>query len=101
MRRSKASLLIDDVADRLWDHEAQYDAEPNATAKNIARLIDYFGKTKSLTDIDHTEAKKMVAWRRGHHVTRRGKLLDEDVASAVERVAESRKMSRTALRKVV
>jgi integrase len=73
MKRSAVSLLIDDVAERLWHDSAQHDAEPDATDTNLARLIDYFGKAKSLTDIDHTEAKKMVAWRRGHHVRGRKK----------------------------
>jgi integrase len=68
MKRSRASLLIDDVADRLWNDRAQYDADPKATETNLARLIEYFGKAKPLTDIDHNEVKKMVAWRRGHHV---------------------------------
>jgi integrase len=68
MKRSRASLLIDDVADRLWNASGQYDAAPDATEKNLARLIEYFGKTKSLTDINHNEAKNLVAWRRGHHV---------------------------------
>jgi hypothetical protein len=73
-RRAKASLLIDDVAGRLWNDEAQYDAEPKATETNLARLIEYFHEAKSLTAIDHREAKKLVAWRRGHRVSRRGKL---------------------------
>ncbi|MCC8964502.1 site-specific integrase [Bradyrhizobium sp. Pear76] len=71
--RAKASLAIDDVADRLWNDQAQYDAEPKATETNLARLIDYFGEAKSLTDIDHKAAKELVAWRRGHRVSRRGK----------------------------
>jgi integrase len=71
MRRSRASLQIDDAADRLWNDSAQYDAEPAATETNLARLIEYFGKSKSLTDIDHGAAKKMVAWRRGHRVSGR------------------------------
>jgi hypothetical protein len=70
MKRSAVSLLIDDVADRLWNESAQHDAAPDATETNLARLIEYFGKAKALTDIDHNEAKKMVAWRRGHCVTR-------------------------------
>jgi integrase len=78
MRRSRASLQIDDVADRLWNDSAQYDAEPAATETNLARLIDYFGKSQSLAGIDHSEAKKMVAWRRGHRVSRRGKLTKEE-----------------------
>jgi integrase len=73
MKRSRASLLIDDVAARLWNDSAQYDADADATSTNIARIVDYFGKTKPLTDIDHNEAKKMVAWRRGHHIKDRKK----------------------------
>jgi integrase len=73
MKRSAASLLIDDVADRLWNDCAQHDADSDATETNLARLIGYFGKAKSLTDIDHNEAKKMVAWRRGHHIKDRKK----------------------------
>lgn len=68
IKRSRVSLLIDDVAARLWNQKAQYDAAPDATSANIDRLVNYFGKTKSLTDIHHSEAKTMVAWRRGHHV---------------------------------
>lgn len=78
MAASKTSLLIDDVADRLWNDQAQYDAEPKATETNITRLVEYFGRTKSLTDIDHNEAKKLVAWRRGHHVSRRGTRTKEE-----------------------
>jgi integrase len=68
MRRSRASILMDDVADRLWKDSAQYDADADATATNLARLIEHFGKTKPLTDISHNEAKLMVAWRRGHRI---------------------------------
>ena len=31
-KRSAASLPIDDVAERLWNDSAQYDAEPEATS---------------------------------------------------------------------
>lgn len=81
MRRSRGSLQIDDVADRLWNDEAQYDADPKATETNLARLIEYFGKAKSLTEIDHKAAKELVAWRRGHQVSRRGKLTKEERAA--------------------
>jgi integrase len=76
-RRAKASLAIDDVAERLWNDSAQYDADPKATETNLARLIEYFGPSKSLTEIDHKEAKGMVAWRRGQRVSRRGKRTKE------------------------
>jgi integrase len=67
-KRSRSSILIDDVADRLWNDCAQYDADADATATNLARLIEHFGKMKPLTDIGHNEGKLMVAWRRGHHI---------------------------------
>ncbi|WP_159012443.1 site-specific integrase [Bradyrhizobium sp. S69] len=76
-RRAKTSLAIDDVAGRLWNDSAQYDAEPKATETNLARLIGYFGQSKQLTDIDHKAAKDMVAWRRGQRVSRRGKRTKE------------------------
>ncbi|MEH2705117.1 integrase [Bradyrhizobium elkanii] len=78
MRVSRTSLAIDDVADRLWNDSAQYDSEPKAAETNLARLIGYFGETTSLTDINHNEAKKLVAWRRGHRVSRRGKRTKEE-----------------------
>jgi integrase len=81
LARSKTSLAIDDVADRLWNDSSQHDADPKATETNLARLIDYFGKTKLLTDINHNEAKKLVAWRRGHRVSRRGKRDKEQEAA--------------------
>jgi integrase len=67
-RHAAASLLIDHVAARLWEERARYDADPNATSANISRLVRYFGPSTALTDIDHSAAKKMVAWRRGNHV---------------------------------
>jgi integrase len=73
MKHSATSLLIDDVASRLWNAEGQYDAAPDATDTNLARLIEFFGKAKALTDIDHNEVKKLVAWRRGHHIKGREK----------------------------
>lgn len=67
-RRSRSSLLIDDVAGRLWNDSAQHDADPDATDTNLARLIEYFGKAMPLTDIGHNEGKQLVAWRRGHRI---------------------------------
>jgi integrase len=68
MQLSRTSMLIDDVAARLWDQSAQHDADAEATAANLARLVAYFGKQKPLTEIDQVEARKLVAWRRGHRV---------------------------------
>jgi integrase len=70
-QRAATSLALDDVAARLWTAKAQYDATPDATFTNIARLVDYFGKTTLLTDISHAKAVDLVAWRRGQRVSRR------------------------------
>jgi len=47
MQRARTSLLIDEVAARLWDERAKHDAAAEATSTNLARLVEYFGKTKS------------------------------------------------------
>ena len=87
-RRAATSLALDDVAARLWTDSAQYDAEPDATSTNIARIVDYFGKTTPLTDIDHAKAVKLVAWRRGHRVSRRGK--DKDALPLISNATVNR-----------
>ncbi|WP_439925663.1 tyrosine-type recombinase/integrase [Nitrobacter sp. JJSN] len=89
MKRSKSSLQIDDVADRLWIDQAQYDSDPKATETNLARLIAYFGETKPLTEIDHAEAKKLVAWRRGHRISRRGKPISKEQRAALPLIANA------------
>lgn len=71
MKRSRTSLLIDDVAARFWEAKGQYDADPAATDTNLARLIEYFGKSMPLSDINHAGVSRLVAWRRGHRVARR------------------------------
>jgi integrase len=67
------SLDIDAVADRFWLAHGQHAAEPGAVKKNLARLIEHFGAGTSLTDIDDVRIAKLVAWRRGQRVKRRGK----------------------------
>jgi integrase len=64
-------LSIDDVAARFWHAKGQHDAGADATSKNISRLVDYFGKTTPLTEIDDAAVTKMVAWRRGHRIKSR------------------------------
>ena len=81
VKRSRASLAIDDVADRLWTDQAQYNSAPKATETNLERLIKYFGPHKSLTEIDHTAARDMVAWRRGHRASRRKDLKNAPLIS--------------------
>lgn len=67
-RFAAGSVQIDHLAARFWDAKGQHDAGADATSKNVARLVDYFGKTTALTDIDDAAVTKLVAWRRGHRV---------------------------------
>lgn len=71
------SLDIDAVADRYWLAHGQHAADPDAVKTNLLRLIGYFEPGTSLTDIDDAEVSKLVAWRRGHRVKRRGKELPD------------------------
>lgn len=70
---SPASTKLDDVAGRYWNEVGQHHAGADTTWRDIERLIDYFGTTKALTEIRDDDVARLVAWRRGHRVTRRGK----------------------------
>jgi hypothetical protein len=63
--------LIDDVAARFWHAKGQHDAGADATSKNLDRLVEHFGKTTALTEIDDSAVNRMVAWRRGHRIKNR------------------------------
>ncbi|MBI5319796.1 site-specific integrase [Bradyrhizobium sp.] len=67
-RNAAYSLQIDHVADRFWQEVGQYHAGYDATQRNLARIVDYFGPTTPLTVIDDAAIAKLVAWRRGQHV---------------------------------
>jgi hypothetical protein len=71
--KAAVSLRLDDVADRYWLEIGQHHAGKDTTERDLARLIDYFGKDKLLTDVVDDDVTKLVAWRRGHRVTRHGK----------------------------
>jgi integrase len=63
---ARTSLRLDDVAGRYWSEHAQHLAgAPNAEG-HLARLIQYFGKDKLITEITDDDVTKLVAWRRGH-----------------------------------
>jgi integrase len=64
------SLQIDDVAGRYWAEIGQYHAGKENTWRDVARLVDYFGPTKLLTEITDDDVARLVAWRRGHRVIR-------------------------------
>jgi integrase len=62
------SLQIDHVAARYWNQIGQYHAGSDTTERDLARLVEYFGKSKMLTEISGTDVAQLVAWRRGQHV---------------------------------
>jgi integrase len=71
--KTSVSLRIDDVADRYWLEVGQHHVGKDTTERDLARLIEYFGPDKLLPDIADDDVTKLVAWRRGHRVTRHGK----------------------------
>ena len=70
---SPTSTKLDDVAGRYWSEIGKHHAGADTTWRDIERLIGYFGATKLLTEITDDDVAKLVAWRRGHRVTRHGK----------------------------
>jgi integrase len=62
------SLAIDHVAARYWNQIGQHHAGADTTERDLARLVEYFGKAKLLTEISGTDVAKLVAWRRGQSV---------------------------------
>jgi integrase len=70
---ASASTKLDDVAGRYWHEVGQHHVGADTTWRDIERLIGYFGATKLLTEIRDDDVAKLVAWRRGHRVTRHGK----------------------------
>lgn len=72
--KAKTSLRLDDVADRYWEEVGQHHVGSDTTERDLARLIEYFGPDKLLSDIDDNEVTRLVAWRRGQQVARRRKV---------------------------
>jgi integrase len=66
------SLVLDHIIDRYWVEVGQHHAGGH-TWCDLSRLIDYFGPTKLLNEIYDDDVARLVAWRRGHHVTLRNK----------------------------
>src|SRR5471032_365130 len=60
-RHAAVSLQIDHVADRYWNERGQYHSGSDNTARDLARLVEHFGKTKLLTDISDADVAKLVA----------------------------------------
>lgn len=68
-RKASTSLRLDDVADRYWLEVGQHHAGADTTERDLARLVQYFGPDKLLTDIRDGDVAELVAWRRGHRRT--------------------------------
>lgn len=74
-RHAAVSLQIDHVADRYWNERGQYHSGSDNTARDLARLVEYFGKTKLLTDISDADVAKLVATRRATPVAHHQRLV--------------------------
>ena len=67
------SLKLDDIAARYWEEVGRHHAGHRDTWAALERLVDYFGPGKLITEITDDDVARLVAWRRGHRVTRRRK----------------------------
>lgn len=68
-----ALLTLDAACGRYWQEVGQHHAGKENTWRDLERLLGYFGASKLLSDITDDEVAKLVAWRRGHTVTRHRK----------------------------
>src|ERR1700738_250483 len=64
-KAARTSLRLDDVAGRYWQEVGQHHAGADNTERQIAMLIQFFGKDRPLIDITSDDVVKLVAWRRG------------------------------------
>lgn len=83
VRRAAGGLSssLDYVAGRYWNEVGQHHAGADTTWRDIERLVKYFGAAKLLTEITDDDVARLVAWRRGHRVTRHGKGLKNAAAA--------------------
>lgn len=70
---ASGSLQIDHVAGRYWGEVGQHHAGKDDTWRDLERLVEYFKRTKLLTEIVDDDIARLVAWRRGHRVVRASK----------------------------
>jgi integrase len=77
-RQAGGSLQLDHVADRYWTEVGQHHAGADNTFRDLARIVDFFGATTSLTEITSSDVAKLVAWRRSHRAVRSKTTKPED-----------------------
>jgi integrase len=70
---SASSLTLDHVIDRYWVEVGQHHVRRDNTWRSLSQLIDFFGPTTLLSEIQDDHVAKLVAWRRGHRVVRNGR----------------------------
>lgn len=63
------STKLDDVAARYWEEVGKHHAGATTTWRDVGRIVDYFGASKLLTEVNDDDVARLVAWRRGHFVT--------------------------------
>jgi integrase len=82
LQAARTSMRLDDVAGRYWREVGQHHVGDGArnTWRELARLIEFLGKDKLLTDITGDDIVKLVAWRRGHRI--RGQLVSPFTVNA-------------------
>jgi integrase len=78
LQAARTSLRLDDVAGRYWSEKGQHHACSRNTWKRLSLLIEHFGKDKLIPDITDDDVRALIAWRRGHRVTRKkGRKLED------------------------
>jgi site-specific recombinase XerD len=69
--RQNAPLTLDVAIGRYWIEWGQHQAKQQDFKRDFARLIEFFGKDRLLSDITDDDVTRLVAWRRGHRAERR------------------------------
>jgi integrase len=70
---SAVSAKIDYVAGEYWSGVGQHHVGADTTWRDIERVVNYYGPTMMMTEILDVDVARLVAWRRGHRVTRHGR----------------------------
>ncbi len=65
-----APLTLDLAIGRYWSEWGQHQKNAVDLKRNFKRIIGFFGTDKLLSAITDDDVAKLVAWRRGHRVTR-------------------------------
>ena len=85
-RTGNGPLTLDIAAGRYWQEKGQHHADSAATYRDLARLVEFFGKTKRLDQITDADVAALVAWRRDQ--TLKGKTKARD-GSPIPKVANA------------